>query len=195
MNQLTVKDTYFPFVEALWPNIDRKREVILILVCSWLIALLAQVVIPLQPVPVTGQTLGVLLAGALLGSKRGAITVLTYLLQGVVGLPVFAGGTSGLARVVGPTGGYLIGFVVAAFVVGWLSEKGWDRHFITMVFSMLIGNGVIYVFGLPWLAIYVGWGAVIKLGLVPFVVGDILKIVLAAMIIPQIWRWVNPPNE
>lgn len=195
MNQLTVKNTYFPFVEALWPNIDRKREVILILVCSWLIALSAQIVIPLQPVPVTGQTLGVLLAGALLGSKRGAAAVLTYLLQGVVGLPVFAGGTSGLAKVVGPTGGYLIGFVAAAFVVGWLSEKGWDRRFVTMIFSMLIGNGIIYASGLPWLAIYVGWGAVIKLGLAPFVVGDILKVVLAAIALPQIWHWVNARNE
>ncbi|GAP06219.1 MAG TPA: biotin transporter BioY [Anaerolinea thermolimosa] len=195
MNPSTVKETYFPFVEALWPNIDRKREVILILGCSWLIALSAQVVIPLQPVPVTGQTLGVLLAGALLGSKRGAMTVLTYLLQGVLGLPVFAGGTSGLARVFGPTGGYLLGFVVAAFVVGWLSERGWDRRFITMIFSMLIGNAVIYTLGLPWLAIYVGWGSVMKLGLVPFIAGDILKVILAAMILPQIWRWVKPRNE
>jgi biotin transport system substrate-specific component len=195
MNPLTVKGTYFPFVDALWPNIDRKREVILILVCSWLIALSAQVVIPLQPVPVTGQTLGVLLTGALLGSKRGAITVLAYLFQGAVGFPVFAGGTSGLAKLVGPTGGYLMGFVAAAFVVGWLSEKGWDRRFITMIFSMVIGNGVIYASGLPWLAIFVGWGAVIKLGLAPFVVGDILKIALAAIALPQIWRRVNMRHE
>lgn len=195
MNLAESKKGYSPFVEALWPQLDRKREVLLILASSWLIALAAQVVIPLQPVPITGQTFGVLLAGALLGSKRGAWSVITYLAQGAMGLPVFAGGTGGMVKILGPTGGYLIGFVVAAWVVGWLSEKGWDRRIITVIFSMLIGNVVIYATGLPWLAVFVGWGAVIKLGLLPFLVGDLLKIALAAMALPQAWRWVNARHE
>jgi len=108
-----------------------------------------------------------------------------------MGLPVFAGGTGGLARLTGPTGGYLIGFVIAAFVVGRLSEKGWDRRFTTTAMAMLIGNAVIYALGLPRLAAFVGWEAVLKVGLFPFIPGDLLKIILAAVALPQAWTWVN----
>ncbi len=183
--------TYSSFAEVIWPQIDRRREFFLILASSWMVALAAQIVVPLQPVPVTGQTLCVLLVGAVLGSRRGALAVLTYLAQGAMGLPVFAGGTGGLARFAGPTGGYLIGFVVAAFVVGWLSEQGWNRRFATTAVSMLVGNAVIYAFGLPWLAIFLGWEAVLNAGFFPFVPGDLFKIVLAAVALPQAWAWVN----
>ena len=191
MSHIVSERPYSSFVEIIWPQIDRKREVVLILVSSWLVALSAQIVIPLQPVPITGQTFGVLLVGALLGSRRGALTALTYLAQGAMGLPVFAGGTGGLARLTGPTGGYLIGFVIAAFVVGRLSEKGWDRRFTTTAMAMLIGNAVIYALGLPRLAAFVGWEAVLKVGLFPFIPGDLLKIILAAVALPQAWTWVN----
>jgi len=194
MNLTASEKPYPSFVEVVWPRIDWKREIILILVSSWLVALTAQLIIPLQPVPITGQTFGVLLVGALLGSKRGAFALLIYLAQGAVGLPVFAGGASGVARFVGPTGGYLVGFVLAGFVVGWLSERGWDRRFTTTALAMLIGNAVIYACGLPRLAAFVGWEAVLKAGLFPFVAGDLLKILLAAVALPRAWAWVNNRN-
>jgi biotin transporter BioY len=108
-----------------------------------------------------------------------------------LGLPVFAGGMGGLARLAGPTGGYLISFIIAAFVVGWLSEKGWHRRFTTTAISMLIGNAAIYTLGLPWLAAFVGWEAVLKVGFFPFVPGDLLKIILAAVTLPLTWTWMN----
>ena len=175
----------FPlFAEAVWPQAGLVREIILVLVGSWLVALTAQIVVPLWPVPITGQTFGALLVGALLGKKRGATSLLLYLGQGAVGLPVFAGGTAGIAKLAGPTGGYLVGLVVVAWVVGWLSERGWDRRIATAVAAMLIGNISIYVFGLPWLANFVGWGAVLRVGLIPFIVGDVLKIALAGLALP-----------
>ena len=122
-----------------------------VLVGSAFIALMAQVSVPLpfSPVPITGQTLAVLLVGALLGTARGAMTAALYLGWGIVGLPVFAGGTFGLARLAGPTGGYLVGFIAAAAVVGHLAQRGWDRRPRTCALALAIGNLVIYLFGLP----------------------------------------------
>ena len=159
---------------------------------SLLVALAAQVTVrlPFSPVPVTGQTLAVLLVGALLGSRRGAASMLAYLVEGLIGLPVYAGGASGLAYAMGPTGGYLVGFVAAAFVTGWLAERGWDRRAGTTALAMLAGNAAIYAFGLPWLAIYVGQQAAV-LGLVPYVVGDIAKLVLAALSLPVGWKLIG----
>jgi len=191
MSLITNDRTYPSFAEAIWPHLDRKREIALILASSWLVALTAQITIPLRPVPITGQTFGVLLAGALLGSRRGTWALVAYLAQGAMGLPVFAGGAGGLARFTGPTAGYLAGFVVSAFVVGRLSEMGWDRRFLTTAMSMLIGNAVIYALGLPWLATFVGGEAVLKAGLFPFVPGDLLKIILAAMALPRVWTRVD----
>jgi biotin transport system substrate-specific component len=156
-----------------------------------LIALLAQLEIPLQPVPITGQTFGVLLVGALLGSRLGAVTVLTYLAWGAIGLPVFAGGNSGLARLVGPTGGYLVGFLGAAFLVGRLSERGWDRRVLTTAVAMLLGTILIYLPGIAWLSRFVGWDRVLELGLAPFVIGDLLKVALAALALPIAWTLVG----
>ncbi len=153
------------------------------------IALSAQLAIPLpfSPVPATGQTLAVLLMGALLGSRRGSLCLLAYLAEGVLGLPVFAGATAGLARLVGPTGGYLVGFLAAVFLVGMLAERGWDRRVGTTFLAMLLGNVVIYAFGLPWLARFVGGEMVLALGLLPFIPGDLLKLLLATMLLP--WGW------
>ncbi len=168
-------------------------DVVLVLSGSLFIALSAQFAIPLpfSPVPVTGQTLAVLMVGVLLGSRRGSLSVLTYLLQGALGLPVFAGGVAGLARLTGPTGGYLIGFVAAAYLVGWLAERGWDRHFETTLLAMVLGNVVIYTFGLLWLARFVGTEKVLALGLWPFVPGDLGKILLATASLPWGWRLLN----
>ena len=174
--------------QALWPASGLLRDVVLVLVGSWLVALLAQVQVPMWPVPVTGQTLGVLLVGALLGSRLGATSMIAYIMQGAMGLPFFAGGTGGPAVLVGPTAGYLAGFVVAAFVVGWLAERGWDRHMGKAVLAMLIGNVIIYVLGLAWLGRFTGFETVFSVGMIPFIPGDIIKTIIAAGLLPLGWK-------
>ncbi len=178
-------------VDAAWPRTDLRRDLALAVAGSMLIALLARLEIPLQPVPITGQTFGVLLVGALLGSRLGAAATLTYLGWGAIGLPVFAGGSSGVARLVGPTGGYLVGFVVAAFMVGWLSERGWDRRVLTTAMAMLLGTILIYLPGIAWLSRFVGWDRVLQLGLIPFLIGDLLKVALAALALPAGWKLIG----
>lgn len=165
-------------------------ELLLLVGATLVIALSAQVSIRLwfTPVPITGQTFAVLLVGTLLGSKRGAAALLTYLTQGLAGMPVFANGTSGWAILSGPTGGYLVGFVAAAFVTGWLAERGWDRRVWTTALAMLMGNIVIYACGLTWLAKFVGTAHVLEAGLTPFLTGDALKIALAAGLLPGGWK-------
>jgi len=142
------------------------------------------------PVPVTGQTFAVLLSGAILGSRRGALAQMSYLAIGITGIPFWfaAGGVPGIARILGPTGGYLIGFIPAAFIVGWLCEKGWDRKVWTTALAMLCGSACIYLFGLPRLSGFTGYQAVLTTGLYPFIAGDIIKIVLAAIALPSAWR-------
>jgi biotin transport system substrate-specific component len=155
------------------------------------LAVLAQVQIPLQPVPVTGQTFGVLLVGALYGSRRGSLSMLTYLVMGAAGLPVFAGGAAGPAHFVGPTGGYLVGFVAAAWLVGRLAERGWDRKVPSTALAMSLGTLLIYVPGVAWLSTFVGWGRVLQLGMFPFLLGDVLKVALAALTLPRGWRLIG----
>jgi biotin transport system substrate-specific component len=171
----------------------RARHVALIVAGALFIYLSALVVIPLpgNPVPITGQTFGVLLVGGALGFRRGLTAVLLYVLLGVVGLPFFAEGKSGFTIVFGATGGYLIGFLLAGALVGRLAELGWDRHVAGAVGAMAIGNALIYVIALPWLAFVTHSDAptVLQLGLIPFLLGDVLKLVLAAVVFPAAW-WV-----
>ncbi len=178
-------------IDVAWPSTGLRRSVALVAVGAALISVLAQLRVPLWPVPVTGQTFGVLLVGAALGSRLGAVTTLTYLAWGVLGLPVFAGGTAGAAALFGPTGGYLLGFVIAAYVVGWLSEKGWNRHILTTAAAMLIGTVLLFVPGLVWLSRFVGWGQVLELGLYPFALGAFIKVTLAALALPFAWRFTG----
>ena len=142
---------------------------LLVPAASLLIAAAAQVAIPLPftPVPLTGQTFGVLLTGMALGSRRGALAVALYVLEGAVGLPFFAGGAAGLAKLLGPTGGYLFAFPIAAFVAGLLAERGWDRKPLTTVLGMLLASLTIFIFGALWLSRFVG-------GIVPAVVQGVL---------------------
>lgn len=158
-----------------------------------LTALMAQVSfhLPFTPVPITLQTLAVLLTGAALGSRRGALAQVLYVLMGIVGLPVFAGGTAGAAQVLGASGGYLVGFVVAGYVSGLLAERGWDRRARSAWAAMLAGEVAVYGFGLVWLARYVGWSHVVVLGLLPFVVGDLLKMLAASAVLPGAWTLVG----
>lgn len=193
----TAETRHSVMIEAVWVKAGVGREVALILGGSLLIALSAQIqfILPFSPVPITSQTFTVLLLGALYGSKRGPATVMTYLALGVMGLPVFAGGAFGVARLVGPTAGYLVGFLVAAFVVGLLSERGWDRKPWTTGASMIIGNGIIYMTGVLWLSRFVGWQAVLSTGFLPFLAGDALKIALATILLPAGWKLIGRPDH
>lgn len=161
----------------------------LILLGSLVVAVFAQLSIHLPLVPITGQTLAVLLVGMALGSRRGALALTAYLAEGVAGLPVFAEGKVGLAALQGPTGGYLLGFIAAAFVVGLLAERGFDRNLFTTLAAMVAGNAVIYACGLIWLQPFVGeWQATLSAGMVPFLLGDAVKALLAALLLPGAWK-------
>jgi biotin transport system substrate-specific component len=155
------------------------RNVAAVLAASLLISVSAWVRIPLpfSPVPVTAQTLAILLVGVILGPRHGSWAVLTYLLQGLVGLPVFAGGASGAAVLLGPTGGYLLGFVAAAYVTGWLHQRGYGA------LALIGGNLVIYLLGVSWLALGVGPTAALSLGFLPFIPGDLIKLGCAALLL------------
>jgi biotin transport system substrate-specific component len=172
------------------------RDLLLILAGSLLVALCAQVQIPLpfSPVPITGQTFAVLLVGAALGSKRGAAALTAYLFEGALGLPFFAGGTSGFRVLSGATAGYLIGFVAAAYVIGLLAERGLERSVRTSLLPFLVGTIIIYACGVAWLTVLFGFQKAIALGLLPFLIGDALKLIAAALALPAAWRLVGQPN-
>jgi biotin transporter BioY len=164
-------------------------DAVLVVGFACLTAALAQISFWIGPVPITGQTFAVLVTGALLGSRRGALSQLSYLAIGATGIPFWfaLGGPPGIARLVGPTGGYLIGFVAVAFVVGWLAERGWDRRVWTAALAMLAGESVLYVFGMLWLVHFVPVDKVLQVGLYPFVIGDLVKLAAAALILPSGW--------
>ena len=158
---------------------------------SLLLAVSAQFKIPLYPVPVTGQTLVVLLIGMTYGPRLGGITLAAYLFEGALGLPVFAGGAAGAAVLMGPTAGYLFGFLLAAIAMGYLAERGMGRTVVSTIAAMVIGNCVIYLCGALWLANFIGFGQAIAAGVLPFLYGDALKLVVAAGLMPWAWRAVK----
>lgn len=163
-------------------TVDRSwlREVLMILGASIIIALFAPISIPLPftPVPIATQLHVILLLSCLLGAKRASLAVLTYLFQGVIGLPVFAGGLSGILVLAGPTGGYLLGYLAAAFVTGFLVERMRERTAFKAFAAMGVGNLVVFLFGLPWLSRYVGWENAFLLGMLPFLIGDAFKLII-----------------
>ena len=186
---------------------SRQRHLALVVLGAALIALGANFSIPVpgSPVPVTGQTFAVLLVGGALGFRRGMAASLLYLLVGLF-LPVYAQHRSGIETilsvdqgrfVLGATGGYLLGFVAAAGIVGWLAELGWDRHPWSAAAAMAIGNAVIYLLGLPWLAAATGFGAseTLQKGLLPYLPGDLLKLAVAAILLPAGWWLVRHRSE
>lgn len=184
-------------VEVLFPRATLVRDVLLVLTFTAITALSAKVAFQIGAVPITGQTFAVLLTGALLGSRRGALSMITYLAVGAAGMPFWFAPTTapGIAAFIGPTAGYLIGFVPAAFVVGWLAEHGWDRRVWTMAGAMILGNFVIYAFGLTWLYVWLSRfspeTSVFAAGLYPFLAGDAVKVALASVALPGGWALLN----
>lgn len=198
-----------PLIDRLWPPAKRTAgsaawvawaanlfRVLLVAVAgSALIAVSSKVRVPMAPVPMTMQTLVILVTGMACGWRLGGLTVLLYLAEGAAGLPVFAGTPErglGLSYMAGSTGGYLLGFLLAALVVGLLAEAGWDRSVPLAAAAMLIGNVVIYVPGLLWLGSVLGWdNPILEWGLTPFILGDLVKLALAALLMPAVWRLVR----
>jgi biotin transport system substrate-specific component len=178
---------------AVFPRSTLLTDVVLVVAGAGLVAACAQIVIERWPVPITGQTFGVLLVGASLGSIRGFASLSLYVLAGMLGAPVYQEQNHGWDYFMGATGGYLIGFVVAAALIGWLAEQRWDRRLSSAVAAMLTGNVVIYLFGLPWLAAELDFGftETLEAGLYPFVVGDLIKLYLAGALLPAAWWAVD----
>ncbi|NJN67884.1 MAG: biotin transporter BioY [Chloroflexaceae bacterium] len=163
---------------------------LLILGGSLFVALCAKIRVPLPftPVPITAQTLGILLVGSLLGWRLGLLSMGLYLAMGVAGLPFFTGEGAGWSYLLGATGGYLLATPLAAALVGWLAERGWDRRVPTMALSMIFGNAIIYLLGVAWLAALIGLQAAVVKGMLPFIVGDAFKIAIACVVLPGGWR-------
>ena len=177
---------------AVWPTgseagFRAMRAVLLAVVGSALVAISAQIQVPMYPVPMTMQPFAVIVIGAAFGARLGAATLLLYMAEGALGLPVFAGLKGGAAMLTGPTAGYIVGFVLASGAVGWLAERGWDRNIVTTVAAMTIGMALIYLPGVAWLASLIGTEKAIAAGMMPFLVGDAVKIALAALVLPGAW--------
>jgi biotin transport system substrate-specific component len=178
---------YQTYVDRLRPQLRKDAllyDILLIIGASIFITLSAQIAfnVPFSPVPVTGQTFAVLLTGSFLGSRRGALAVLLYLFEGVAGIPVFAQAHAGLIHLLGPTGGYLFGFIPAAYLCGLMVEKGWGRTMITVLVIMSVGTGVIFIFGIFWLMFFVGIDNMLMLGFYPYITGAMIKIIAATFV-------------
>lgn len=194
---MRVDSSHPTLLAVLWPE-SRKtlvlHSVILAVTATLLLTLSAKVQVPFWPVPMTMQTFVVLLIGAAFGPRLGMATVALYLAQGAVGFPVFAGTPEkglGLAYMAGPTGGYLVGFLLAAGAVGYLAQRGWDRTVLGTLGAMLIGTAVIYLPGIAWLSSLIGFEKALQFGLVPFLPSAALKIALAVAVLPFAWKLLS----
>ncbi len=179
-------------IDAVWPAASGKvvRLIALALIGNALLYLSARVQVPFWPVPMTMQTLVVLLIGAAYGWRLAGATVVLYLLEGAAGLPVFSGTPErgiGLAYMTGPTGGFLVGFLFAAMVVGWLAERGWARNWLKIGAAMIVADVLVFAVGVAWLGSYVGLARAYQLGVEPFLLGDVLKIALAVAAVQAGW--------
>ncbi|SDE42729.1 biotin transporter BioY [Rhodospira trueperi] len=193
--------THDTLAQALWPTRANAspvspalRALLLVLAGSALLTVSAKVQVPMWPVPMTMQTFVVLVIGAAYGWRLGAATVLLYLAEGAFGLPVFANSPErgmGLAYMMGPTGGYLAGFVVSAVALGWLAERGWDRSVVGTLGAMTLGSAIILGGGFLYLSTLIGPEAAWTAGVLPFLLGAALKVALAAAVLPMAWRLVN----
>jgi biotin transport system substrate-specific component len=181
---------YPTLADALWSpaaGSNAVRAIVLAVIGSILLTISAKIQVPFWPVPMTMQTFVVLVLGVAYGSRLGGATVLLYLVQGALGLPVFAGG-GGFAYMAGPTGGYLVGFLLAAVAVGWLAERGWARSVPSTLAAMLVGTAIVFACGIAWLSKLIGLPQAISDGLVPFLLSEAVKIALATVLVPFAWR-------
>jgi biotin transport system substrate-specific component len=183
-------------IDALWPSraAPAVRWAALALIGSLLLTASAKAQVPMWPVPMTMQSFVVLVIGMAYGARLAGATVALYLFQGALGLPVFAGTPEkgiGLAYMAGPTGGYLVGFLIVAVVMGWLAERGWDRKALPSLAALAIGTVLLFVPGVAWLAVLVGFEKAVQTGLVPFLLGSVLKLALAAAVLPLAWKAVE----
>lgn len=196
----TLSHIHPTLIAILWPTRKASnglRLIALVVIGMALLTVSAKLHVPFWPVPMTMQTFVVLVLGMAYGWRLGAVTVLAYLVEGAFGLPVFSGTPErgiGLAYMMGPTGGYLVGFVAAAAATGWLAERGWDRHPVSTALAMVVGNLLIYILGVAWLMSLIGPEKAFKFGLVPFLLGDGLKILLATAILPGCWWLLRRRN-
>ena len=186
----------FPTVIASYSSgeVNFKRRLlayfVLAIIGSFLLTISAKVQIPFYPVPMTMQTLVVLLIGMTYGPYLAAVTISLYIVKGVMGFPVFAGG-GGIAYVIGPTGGYIIGFLISATFLGLLASRGWGKTWKTTAISMIAGVFIIFLSGITWLSIYIGFEAAILKGFIPFIYADCLKIIIASFTMPTAWTFVD----
>ncbi len=181
--------------KTLYELIFRQKNVFLdifMLLCNIaFLGIMANIRIPLWPVPITMQTFGVFVIAFFFGSRKGLLSILAYILAGIVGFGVFAGYKSGITAILGPTGGYLIGFLGAAFIVGYMIEKGYGRTKSSVLLCMVIGNLIIYLFGIIGLKLYFvdfTWLKILSVGLIPFLIGDAIKIAGAIALFPYLWK-------
>lgn len=193
---MTLAASRLTLMDALWPAgaTPALRWAVLALAGSLLLAASAKAQLPMWPVPMTMQTFVVLVIGMSYGARLAGATVALYLLEGALGLPVFAGTPEkgiGLAYMAGPTGGYLAGFAIAAIAMGWLAERGWDRSLPYSVAAMTIGTVVQLVPGVAWLSVLIGFDKAVAVGLMPFLVGAVLKLALAAAVLPLAWKAIG----
>jgi biotin transport system substrate-specific component len=176
---------------ALWPEARGMKQAALVIGGSLALALSAKIQVPFWPVPMTMQSLVVLLIGITFGSRLGALTLLAYLAEGFVGLPVFAGAAAGPAYMAGPTGGYLLGFLLSAGFVGWLAERGWSRDLGRTAVALTLGHILLFVPGVLWLAVLFGWSKAVAVGVAPFIAATILKTALGVAIVGALWALVK----
>jgi biotin transport system substrate-specific component len=173
----------------------RVKQALMVVLGIMALAILAKVKIPMWPVPITMGTFAVLTIGATYGPRLGLATILGYMIIGALGFDVFAGSSAeayGLTYMMGGTGGYLVGYVLATLALGWAARAGWDRSVLMMAFAMLLGNVLIYVPGVAWLGVLYGFDQpILAWGLTPFLIGDALKLVLAALLVPAVWKMLG----
>lgn len=173
----------------------RLKQAAMVVLGIAVLAIAAKIKIPMWPVPITMGTFAVLSIGAAYGARLGLVTILGYMIVGALGFDVFAGSSAeklGLTYMMGGTGGYLVGYVLATVALGALAQRGWDRSFGWMALAMLIGNVLIYVPGLAWLGQLYGWDKpILEWGLTPFLLGDAIKLAVAAMLLPALWKLVG----
>jgi biotin transport system substrate-specific component len=180
---------------AVFPRSSALTQALFIVGGVGFIAALAQIAIPVpgSPVPVTGQTLAVFLIGTTYGARFGATTFALYLLAGIAGAPIFASAGHGIEKIVGATGGYLVGMLVASFLLGYLADRKADQKFRTSFPALILGDLIIFTFGLVWLqqSLDLSWSQTISAGLTPFIFGELLKVAITATSLPLIWRRIS----